>query len=822
MVGKLYLCILVLSINSKLIKVMSKVNLILCMLGCALSGQAAYEGHVYVDSNRNGQYDKGERTLANVCVSDGLNVVTTDRQGHFSLPGHEGARFIFITTPSGYQSDRKYYLRAEGEGKSYDFGLQEWKGRIHKDGSHSFVHISDTEIFNTINQDDWANEVRDYTRNEGASFIIHTGDICYENGLKNHINLMNTSNMGCPIFYCLGNHDLVKGAYGEELFESIYGPSWYSFDMGSTHYIILPMLGGDHAPGFKRTEVFRWMKNDLDQQPHGKPVIIFHHDLLSNTDVFRFDMSNGETLDLAEYNVKGWFYGHWHNQFMRRQGKVLTVSTSSLDKGGIDHSTTAFRTAYIDAKGDIETRLHYTYIDHSLQFASITNDQCTQEPSGAFVLSINAYNTTAPVTRITYSLQADNGKEIASNRPLAAQSDWNWRTSFVLPEAYRSSRIFVTAKAYCSDGSVSIGQTTFVPASSPTKEHLDWVTNLRANILYTHPVVANGKLFMATLDEDLRGEAALFALDTGTGQQLWRYPVRNSIKNTIAYAKGVVLAQDVEGYLYAIKADDGTLLWERKLDIDGLPALIEGVTAQGDTVFAGTGHGYGAYEVTTGRPLWTNKGWRQNQGATSHPVIAGDVVVSGTQWSGLYGNDKQTGALRWKHEIANIRERGASPAYIDGLLYLASGNAFFLIEPSTGHIILHKELPYSVNTNATPLVTKDLIVMGTQDYGIVALDRQTLEEQWHVMTHPALVYTSPYSRHPSATIDASPIQVDNTIYVGGSDGIIYGINAETGRITWKHKTGAPLFGTITHANGHLYVADYSGNVYSFSLPVGHE
>ena len=127
------------------------------------------------------------------------------------------------------------------------------------------------------------------------------------------------------------------------------------------------------------------------------------------------------------------------------------------------------------------------------------------------MLSINAYNTVAPVTRITYSLQTDNGKEIAANRPLAAQSDWNWRTSFMLPEAYRSSRIFVTAKAYCSDGSVSIGQTTFVPTSSPTKEHLDWVTNLQANILYTHPVIANGKLFMATLDEDLRGEAALFA-----------------------------------------------------------------------------------------------------------------------------------------------------------------------------------------------------------------------------------------------------------------------------------------------------------------------
>ena len=30
----------------------------------------------------------------------------------------------------------------------------------------------------------------------------------------------------------LANHDLVKGKYGEELFESIYGPVYYSFDAG--------------------------------------------------------------------------------------------------------------------------------------------------------------------------------------------------------------------------------------------------------------------------------------------------------------------------------------------------------------------------------------------------------------------------------------------------------------------------------------------------------------------------------------------------------------------------------------------------------------
>jgi cysteine synthase len=87
------------------------------------------------------------------------------------------------------------------------------------------------------------NNVRDYARNEQAAFIIHTGDICYEKGLKAHIKLMNTENMDCPVFYCIGNHDLVKGKYGEELFESIYGPVYYSFDAGNVHYVVTPMPG---------------------------------------------------------------------------------------------------------------------------------------------------------------------------------------------------------------------------------------------------------------------------------------------------------------------------------------------------------------------------------------------------------------------------------------------------------------------------------------------------------------------------------------------------------------------------------------------------
>lgn len=103
---------------------MEKKKLILLLLSCAVitEAHAAYQGHVYVDSNRNGIYDKGEKVLKGIRVSDGLNVVKTNAEGVYTLPGHKRERFIFITTPSGYRTDNQYYRRINGTGQTYDFG----------------------------------------------------------------------------------------------------------------------------------------------------------------------------------------------------------------------------------------------------------------------------------------------------------------------------------------------------------------------------------------------------------------------------------------------------------------------------------------------------------------------------------------------------------------------------------------------------------------------------------------------------------------------------------------------------------------------------
>ncbi len=804
---------------------------------------SAHSGKVFVDSNKNGLYDKGERVLKGIMVSDGKNVVKTNSNGVFELPGHSNERFITVTTPTGYKAGNKHYIKIDEDVDSYDFPLESWNSRIAKDGSHKFIQLSDTEIFNTSDQERWAHNVRDYAKNEDVAFIIHTGDICYESGLKAHIKLMNSKNMGCPVYYCIGNHDLVKGDSGEQLFESIYGPVWFSFDYGNVHYVVTPMPYGDHAPSYTEAEVYEWIKNDLALVNKETPIIIFNHDLMSYTEEFIFKKNNSEKLVLNDLNVKGWFYGHWHNHFIRQQGKIKTISTATLDKGGIDHSTSAFRLASIDSKGNIDTQLRYTYIDKNLVISSISNSLVTTNDKGQVPLMVNAYNSISPVRDIVYTLYDDN-KTIEMKRKLNQKTDWSWYVDMDIPEQYINQNLFIEVTAQFENGEVAKAKEHFVYKPKDTdvilkenwttllanSEHvghrtdslnlpikLTWINNVKGNIFMSSPLIYNNSIYVATVDEDLRGEGGIYALDAKSGKIKWFYRTRNSIKNTIAIEGENVFAQDAEGYLYAVNTESGKLVWEKKLQVEGLPVLDDGLTTREGVVYAGSGKGLSAYDARTGEQKWINTSWEQGEGTTSTIAADDKVVISGAQWRAMHGNDTQTGKHLWSQRKNGISNRGSTPTIHNGLAYFIASKSFFIIEVETGNVIISKELPYNVDVTSTPLVTADLIVFGTASDGLVALDRETYKEKWRVKTLPALVYTAPYTRYPSATIETSPVSIDKYIVFGASDGSIYVVNSENGKIIWEHKTGAPIYSTVAVSGNTFVITDFGGNVYAFTF-----
>lgn len=823
---------------------MKKTAITLGLWACiAMGAFAAHTGKVFVDTNKNGIMDKGEKTLKGISVSDGLNVVQTGTDGSFSLPGHSKERFIFITTPSGYKSDNKHYRRIDSGNDVYEFGLQSYTQGIKKDGSHKFVHIADTEIFNTENHEDWVNGVRNYCANEQTAFIIHTGDICYENGLKNHIELMNTANMNCPMFYCIGNHDLVKGKYGEELFESLYGPVFYSFDAGNVHYIVTPMLGGDHAPSYKKADVYHWMKNDLALVPKDKAVMVFNHDLLTNGDEFIYGINDKEFINLNEHNLKAWIYGHWHINYVKKQGNVHAVSSATLDKGGIDHSTSSFRVMHVDNKGDFNSELRYTYIDKSIQIVSPADKQAPVLASGAVPLSVNIYNTSAPAKEVTYTCLVD-GKTVASNKKLQKQTDWNWYAEVPFSSKQQDKAVTILVKAVFVNGETAQAEKSFTyqPGSQPnvklganwtnllgnsthtgaaltalnTPLSLAWVKNVGANIFMTSPIIANGKIYVASVDEDLKGDAHVYALDGTTGNICWKYKVRNSVKNTIVLESGFVFAQDVQGNLYAIDAETGKLGWEKKLSVNSLPALIEGLVATNGIIYAGTGKGLTASNAKTGETIWVNNEWNQAEGATTTLASDGYILIAGAQWSGLFASDASIGKLRWKIGRDGLSDRGASVAIHGKLVYVISRTSLFVLDVTSGKVIARKEIPFKVDVTSTPLLTDKEIIFGSSDSGLIALDNETFDVKWNFKTGESLVYTGPYSRKSSATIETSPVLSGNTVFVGASDGGIYGINKNDGQLVWQYNTGAPVFGTVAISGNALIAVDFSGNVYAFT------
>lgn len=815
---------------------MKKLLLLSLWLAVAGNAAAAYTGRVFVDANGNGVFDKGEKPLKNVKVSDGLNVVATGADGTFTLAGHERERFVFITTPSGYKTWNQHYRRIESSVQSYDFGLIPYDAGLGKSGAHRFVHISDTEIFNTDNNEVWADHLRQYVNNEKVAFIVHTGDICYEKGLKAHIELMNTRNMQVPVFYCLGNHDLVKGKYGEELFENYYGPVYYSFDVAGVHYVVTPMAGGDYQPGYTRDDVCRWLKNDLAHIDPQTPVYFFNHDLLTYGDDFTY-RGKTESIDLNAYNLKAWIYGHWHINYRKQQGNVQTVSTATLDKGGIDHSLGAYRTLHVDGKGNFTSELRYCYLERQLHVASPVGR------TGTSTLTVNAYSSVSPVKQVTYTCLQGN-KVLLKNKSLHPHTDWTWGAELSLRSEWAGKELTLNVVATLGNGE-TMRQTqtfTYVPqqetvrleqnwdnllgnaahAGGVTTASLDstltlaWVKNVGANLYMTSPLIHNGVIYVASLDEDLKGKAHLYALEGTTGQLLWKYPVQNSIKNTIVIARDKVFAQDAEGTLYAVDCRTGALCWKYQLPVNGLPALIEGLVASENVVYAGTGKGLSALEAETGRLLWQNQDWNQGEGTTTTFSEGAGMLIGATQWGALYGNDAQTGRMLWSASANGLRNRGASAAIHNGLLYLISDHSFFILEARTGRVVVRKPLDYSVDVTSTPLLTDKEIIFGTAQQGLVALDNETLEQKWNCPVGESLIYTAPYTRPVSATIETSPIQAGNLIFVAASDGTVYGVNKETGAVAWQYATGAPCFGTVAASGNTLVVTDFGGNVYAFT------
>ncbi|MBV8253979.1 MAG: PQQ-binding-like beta-propeller repeat protein [Chitinophaga sp.] len=818
-------------------------NLALTALGILLAGgiQAqSFSGQVFNDVNRNGVLDAGEKGISGISVSDGLHVVKTGEDGRYSLPGHARQKFVFITPAHGYNFVKNYFIKIDSTVQSYDFPMYAAAVATHHNKDISrFIRITDTE---TYQYGDWINETRNYAKNEEADFVVHTGDICYEKGLQFHAQQVNTKTMGLPVYYCVGNHDLVKGPTGEALFESLFGPVFYSFEYGNTHFVVTPMPYGDYQPSYTYDDLYYWLKSDLANTDPQKSIVIFNHDLLTYSDHFAIKNSKGDSLVLNDHNLKAWIYGHWHINFARKHGNtgIRSICSAPAADGGIDNSMSNFDVIEVAKEGIVSVNRRYTYIANQLVLVSPTKYGAAVK-NQQLTVSANVYQTDDPVKSVVFRLYDNNGKLLQQSQ-LKAASDWTWngalKTTGLQPQTLYNS----TLEATLNTGRVLFRRDTFRinPATAPAgnnnwdqvlqntqrlpniainkvKPRLVWTSNTGANIWKSSPIIVNGKLYLATIDDENNTKSAIIAMEATSGKILWKFPTGNSIKHSLSYTNGKILGTDAEGMTYALDANTGKLLWQHDGGMRHLATYNSAGVVYKNTYITGAGNYMQALDINTGNPLWTNTAWSGGEGTPAAMTIFGNAVITSSNWNALFAHDLNTGKLLWKRSDGGIRFRSGTAVNYDNKLYVHGINMLHMLNES-GATVDSIPLKYNLKTMTAPAIAGNKVLLCTAEDGLVIFDKQSKQELGVFKPKQSLTFSAPYTLPPAAGIESTPLVAGNIAYVAASDGHLYVLNISgKPEVIQDIDLGAPVLADMTLVNGMLYVADFSGNVNAFVL-----
>jgi hypothetical protein len=294
------------------------------------------KGTVFIDRNSNGTMDSSERGIKNVLVSNGRDVVKTNKRGYYELPAYEGMT-VFITKPAKYDvpvdedNIPQFYYHHLPEGSpELRFGGLEPTGPLpeainfplirkrlggpnygknsHGDDKRSrgrsrnsfkMIVIGDTQPYSNNEvgyvRDSLAKEFAAMDMNDVEGIIVE-GDVLGDDlGLYPRFKQI-LSVADVPQYYVPGNHDIDFDAETDknsfDTFKREWGPAYYSFDIGKVHFVTLDNVqypcenhDGEHAfcdesktyNGYVTEHQMEWLANDLAHVPMDKLVVLNMH-----------------------------------------------------------------------------------------------------------------------------------------------------------------------------------------------------------------------------------------------------------------------------------------------------------------------------------------------------------------------------------------------------------------------------------------------------------------------------------------------------------------------------------------------------------------
>ncbi len=306
---------------------------------CAVDRQTAIHGRVL----------GGGKPLEGVLVSDGRRVVRTDADGRYELSiGPESGRFVFVTTPRGFWADRFYVpMGAAARSGQADFALRP----VDQPDRFDFIFMADMHVGRGNHSiPKLKASLREINGlSPRPAFILAQGDICLQGGVgKEYVECLAGATM--PVRNGAGNHEMMlKHQNPRDDFERLFGPTYYSFDWGPVHCIVLDgnkpipgMEGWKAVHGAVEGSELAWLRADLAAQPKGKPIVVGVHIPIVSTyperrehspkDAPYWEVTNDKQLtDLfARHGVRLVLQGHMHENERAWVGGVEYAASISI------------------------------------------------------------------------------------------------------------------------------------------------------------------------------------------------------------------------------------------------------------------------------------------------------------------------------------------------------------------------------------------------------------------------------------------------------------------------------------------------------------
>lgn len=271
-----------------------KYFLFLVYLACfvPLTAQNIISGKVFLDKNGNGIQDRSEHGIKAVPVSNGRDVVLTDKDGNFSISVADGES-LFPIIPSGYTSSSGDIIRSSDflfktrqSKDKVDFALKKEKQPEH----FTLGAIGDIQMGNP-QELDYANQtiIPELAGRKDIQLAVWLGDL-----VNNRLELFEDVRemIRCteiPSWVLPGNHDRITNGHTlqDSLFNCYFGASAYAFNYGNVHFIILNNVAPDSKRGYKARISDRQMtfiKNDLSYVPKDRFVVFCQHIPLVHTE----------------------------------------------------------------------------------------------------------------------------------------------------------------------------------------------------------------------------------------------------------------------------------------------------------------------------------------------------------------------------------------------------------------------------------------------------------------------------------------------------------------------------------------------------------